>query len=745
MPRRRQRQLPLKNGCRRRPETYPSGDRSPLDNVGDTLDSLAVEVLSGEMEIQLEVELVNPHGGVTTQAQAISIDMVKKAQDTIASAVAKDEILQKEAVDQAVSYLYPYRPRTGQRDALHHLIYRQKDLILIAKTAFGKSMILQAVSVLLRKSITIVILPLDQIGLEQEEYIRRIGGKPCFLNSETINEKLLTQIQKGHFTHILISPELAIGDKFRTTACNPSFKSKLALVVVDEAHLVSQWGRQFRTAYSQLNQLRSFLGRAIPWFLCSATLDSDTLNTLVKSISFEADITIQRTSIDRPEILIRCGYIPRKSKFSALRFLFSAEGTSHREAAFAPHQIPKTVVFFDSKTDAHEALQECRRWLEKSEFHQYSSTLAKETIKVFHRNTAKSDKETIISTFQRPGVESTLRVIFATEALGIGVNLPDIRRVVQYGIPKGSEPAILWQRGGRASRDGLDGEMILLIDEWVKGPRSTPITNHKNKSNGSKSLASSQRNDNPDSGEGEDMGRQIQKLTDDQRRGKMPEFWYNLSNTNDCLRAQFLDHFNELDEYRAGIRKDRCCSNCNREYQLGKLDQFYLYSERGIGWTSRSRKVLKHINDWSKEQLPLLFPNRSFIPVIDCVLSHDQREELAKNAHQILSLDDLRTIVGPWRFFDTHGKSLFDILRAQTAPKASVPQGPSQSGYTWSPVFTPASMIKITPQTVGGVQMADSQSAIETATPVAQSGIGKRSILGSTSGNICRKKMRKVK
>ena len=91
-------------------------------------------------------------------------------------------------------------------------------------------------------------------------------------------------------------------------------------------------------------------------------------------------------------------------------------------------------------------------------------------IKVFHRDIAKFNKEVIITEFQQLGDHSLIRVIFATEALGLGVNLLDVRRVVLYGLPKGEEPAIMWQRGGRTSRDGEDGEVILLIDEWVEGP-----------------------------------------------------------------------------------------------------------------------------------------------------------------------------------------------------------------------------------------------------------------------------------
>ena len=73
---------------------------------------------------------------------------------------------QKKAIYNAILLLYLYRPQDGQQDTLHHLIYHWKDLVLIAKMLFRKSMILQVISVLLNKSISIIILPLDEIGKE---------------------------------------------------------------------------------------------------------------------------------------------------------------------------------------------------------------------------------------------------------------------------------------------------------------------------------------------------------------------------------------------------------------------------------------------------------------------------------------------------------------------------------------------------------------------------------------------------
>jgi superfamily II DNA helicase RecQ len=314
----------------------------------------------------LEVELTNEAGNTTVQVRVVLADQLARAQRIIAGAARADEADQNKTIDEAIQLLYPYAPREGQRNALRQLIYERKDLILIAKTSFGKSMILQAVSILTRKSTTVVVLPLDQIGQEQAEYITRIGGKPCFLNTDTISEKVLTDVRDGKYTHVLVSPELAIGDKFHATAIHPVFKERLGLVVVDEAHLVSQWGRDFRTCYARLGQLRCLFGSHVPWFACSATLDAEALKGLKKGVGFEDDVSIMRTSIDRPELVIRTGWIPRNShqKASGLRFMFDEGGRTDAESSSRLQQVPKTVVFFDSKRDAYAAMQECRNWLQ---------------------------------------------------------------------------------------------------------------------------------------------------------------------------------------------------------------------------------------------------------------------------------------------------------------------------------------------------------------------------------------------
>jgi superfamily II DNA helicase RecQ len=513
---------------------------------------------------------------------------VVKAQEIIQEAQEKGEKEQNAAIIAAIEGIYTFPPWDGQREALRHLVFLRKDMILIAKTSFGKSMLLQAVSLLLKNAITLIVLPLNQIGVEQTEYIRNLGGRPCFLNVDTISAELLEEVKAAKYTHVLLSPELAIGDKFHAVATHPRFRERLRLVAVDEAHLVAHWGRAFRTEYARMHQLRALLGKKVPWFACSATLDQATLETVKHGCGFLPNVKVQRTSINRPELVLRLGKIQRNKRraYSALRFLFK-EGEVVGTARETAHlNIPKTVVFFDTRDETSSALTKCREWLEMSDKHQYTPQQTKSTIRVFHRNTSQHDKETIVVEFRQLTLESSVRVIFATEALGIGVNLPDIRRVVLYGIPRGYHPAVPWQRGGRGSRDGQDGEIILLVDEWAFGLRDEAAAQKYARQSKAQGLrqetyalgVTEEPNEDPaEELNDEEAPEQEQPAigsSDKERRERLPAFWYNLINASTCIRQQFLDFFEEPKDGDNPTRKERCCSYCNPDFAMEDLDQY---------------------------------------------------------------------------------------------------------------------------------------------------------------------------
>lgn len=732
MPRVRRRQLPTPKPA---PEPFTPLSKVQIRaehndiNGHDTIDTstpyipvnLYAEHPNGEQDHE-EGIIICPH------------DKILQAQAEIQDAVGEDIDCQYTAIDNAIGLLYPYRPRSGQRLALHCLIYQRKDLILIAKTSFGKSMILQALSVLVARSITLIILPLRQIGEEQTAYINHIGGQSCFLNADTISANTLDEIKEGRFSHILISPELAISNQFRSIAISPEFQSRLALVVVDEVHLVSHWGRDFRPAYARLNIIRSMLGISTPWFACSATLDQHTLDSVIKNIGFEYNIRILRTSIDRPELTIRVGIIPKKSQIPqirALRYIFSQEvspgdrANGQRPRAYQmPGDIPKTIVFFNTTREARHAREFMRSWLQDSEAHSYERSTAEQTVQVFHRRLAEHDKDSIIAEFQKPAQNSSIRVICATEALGIGVNLPDVRRVIQWSIQKETDPAVFWQRGGRASRDKKQGEMIIFLDpDKIDPARSS--------------------------------------------HGKLTKFWYTLARRDPvtCYRQHFLDFFNEPDsccELSPACDCDHhaaesCCSVCDKGLPaLDMTDEdFYLYQTKGRGSNQRTKKVLQQIEKWAAERADEYYQGQLLIPHPDQVLSKTKREQIANNAGMISCKADLEKWVGQrWVFYAQHGEELAHIvwnawlassgssqLSSQT-PLSSQSQALSQCDSTdlFQTPLTPESMSQ-----PASLQTKDSQSLStpnhSSPTPnIRNLGSRKRMALGNISSNIGIKK-----
>ena len=117
------------------------------------------------------------------------------------------------------------------------LLNKEKDLILIVKTSFGKSMILQAVPVLLFQSITLAILPLRQIGEEQTNYIKGLVANPAsWIRIQS------TPVSLARYAKEIIHTYSSALSLSAAVLRNPQFQARLSLVVIDEAHLVSQWG-----------------------------------------------------------------------------------------------------------------------------------------------------------------------------------------------------------------------------------------------------------------------------------------------------------------------------------------------------------------------------------------------------------------------------------------------------------------------------------------------------------------------
>ncbi|KAH7119347.1 ATP-dependent DNA helicase [Dactylonectria macrodidyma] len=515
-------------------------------------------------------------------------------QDLVVKARHAPEEVQKGIICAGLQrHLYPFEPRQKQIDAIWHLVFTKEDLLLSAKTSFGKSIIFQAAPLFCRGSIGLIIIPLDRIGQEQCIKIQRLpGARPVFINAKTDKtDALVPEIETGLYTHLIMGPEVAAG-WFRPIASNPSFKKRVSVVAVDELHLVALWGSGIRPQYAQLSLLRRRLGAHIPWFGCSATLDQATLDTARKMTGFQASCEFYRTSVDRPEIKLIVETIePRTTKrFTTLFFVLQDAITN---GSPTPEKVPKTVIFIDSRYDIQKCAECLRDWLHKLSAGAIRDRDCRQIIGVYHSHTSLNDKNAIYDEFSKE--DSKIRIVVATESLGTGVDLSDVIRVVQYGFPLERLLCVLIQRFGRAARmSGIKGEAIFLVESWAVGDRiastraaifpSSQRPSSSKRSSGTSRLARScsaelgVEGDIPD--DESDVAvdvidydvpeEQRRRKTDRERRTDLysdSPALFNLVNRSACLRRILMDWLQESLSDPASKspapEPDECCNVCN--------------------------------------------------------------------------------------------------------------------------------------------------------------------------------------
>ncbi|KAH6985215.1 P-loop containing nucleoside triphosphate hydrolase protein [Ilyonectria destructans] len=515
-------------------------------------------------------------------------------QDLVERAKHEPEEVQKGIIRAGLQcHLYPFEPRQKQIDAIWHLVFKKDDLLLTAKTSFGKSVIFQAAPLFCRGGIGLIIIPLDRIGQEQCIKIQRLpGARSVFINARTDKTDALAQeIETGVYTHLIMGPEIAAG-WFRSIASNPSFKKRVSVVAVDELHLVALWGSGIRPQYAQLSLLRRRLGARIPWFGCSATLDQGTLDTARKMTGFQTSCEFFRTSVDRPEIKLLVETIePRTTKrFTSLFFVLQDAITN---GSPTPEKIPKTVIFIDSRRDIQKCAECLRDWLHKLSAGAIRDRDCRQIIGVYHSHTSLNDKNAIYDEFSE--ADSKIRIMVATESLGTGVDLSDVIRVVQYGFPLERLLCVLIQRFGRAARmSGIKGEAIFLVESWAVGDRiastravmirSSQTPSSSRRSSGTTRLARScsaelgVEGDIPDDESDVAVNvidydvpeEQPRRKTDRERRTELysdSPALFNLVNRSTCLRRVLMDWLQESLSDPASKspapEPDECCNVCN--------------------------------------------------------------------------------------------------------------------------------------------------------------------------------------
>lgn len=300
------------------------------------------------------------------------------------------------------------------------------DTLALMPTGGGKSICFQVPGLVLG-GLTIVVTPLISLMKDQVDNLRSRHIKGVALHSGmTSRETRIAweHIANGNCSFLYVSPERLQSDRFRAELS----RLDIRLIVVDEAHCISQWGYDFRPSYLNIARLRALFPK-VSVLALTATATPEVAEDICARLQFSGR-NIMRRSFARPNI----SYIVRRTndrQGQLLRILSRTSGTA--------------IVYVRSR----------KRTREVSE---YLSARGIDAT-YFHAGLKYEDKQQRQNLWKQGGV----RVMVATNAFGMGIDKPDVRVVIHYGLPPSLEE--YYQEAGRAGRDNLGAYAVLLAGE----------------------------------------------------------------------------------------------------------------------------------------------------------------------------------------------------------------------------------------------------------------------------------------
>ena len=328
--------------------------------------------------------------------------------------------------------------REGQLEAITELVESGSRVLLVQRTGYGKSAVYFIAAKLLRdrgKSCSILISPLLALMRNQILAAEKMGLNIVTINSTNSElwDENFSRLENDEVDLLLVSPE-RLG--------NPEFTSRISgvlqrsgLLIIDEAHCISDWGHDFRPDYRRIRDLVSLLPSGVPVLACTATATNEVVEDVRSQLS-HSDVKVSR------------GFLKREG----LQLIVKKLRTREERAEWLMHFLEQTdgsgIVYCLTVADAE--------------------TLAK-MLKSFGCNaksyTGRLSNEKRLQV-EKDLLENRLQVVVATSALGMGYDKLDLKFVVHFQSP--SSAIAYYQQVGRAGRGLEDSYGVLLVGEEDK-------------------------------------------------------------------------------------------------------------------------------------------------------------------------------------------------------------------------------------------------------------------------------------
>lgn len=392
--------------------------------------------------------------------------------------------------------------RKGQEEIIDCLL-SGRDILAVMPTGAGKSVCYQ-LPALMMSGITIVVSPLISLMKDQAMALNQNGVAAAFINSsQSTDDYFLTMrlAREGNFKILYIAPERLESDSFLEL----SEQVEISMVVVDEAHCVSQWGQDFRPSYLKIAEYVDKLPKrpVVGAFTATAT---DNVRTDIKE-KLKLNNPMERvTGFDRPNLFFKVIKAAPKEKPRILKKLLEEyDGKSG-------------IIYCSTRKNTEQVCGMCRNF-------GYETAMYHAGMEDFERKKSQEDF-----------IYDRVRIMVATNAFGMGIDKSNVSFVIHYNMPK--SPEAYYQEAGRAGRDGAEAECVLLYSGDDVHTALYFI----------------------DSMEGEGLN-PYEFFEVKKQEKKRLNAMVDYCTTNKCLREFLLNYFGEECEHCSG------CGNCQGDFE----------------------------------------------------------------------------------------------------------------------------------------------------------------------------------